>query len=34
MYDTDVLVIGAGPSGLTLAASLVKEGVPTTIVDR
>ncbi|HET7665126.1 MAG TPA: FAD-dependent monooxygenase [Mycobacterium sp.] len=34
MYDTDVLVIGAGPSGLTLAASLVKKGVPTTIVDR
>ena len=34
MYDTDVLVIGAGPSGLTLAASLVKKGVPTTVVDR
>src|ERR1700745_2632749 len=34
MYDTDVLVIGAGPSGLTLAASLVKRGIATTIADR
>jgi 2-polyprenyl-6-methoxyphenol hydroxylase-like FAD-dependent oxidoreductase len=34
MYDTDVLVVGAGPSGLTLAASLVKKGVATTVVDR
>jgi 2-polyprenyl-6-methoxyphenol hydroxylase-like FAD-dependent oxidoreductase len=34
MYDTDVLVVGAGPSGLTLAASLVKRGVSTTVVDR
>jgi 2-polyprenyl-6-methoxyphenol hydroxylase-like FAD-dependent oxidoreductase len=34
MYDTDILVIGAGPSGLTLAASLVKRGIATTIVDR
>jgi 2-polyprenyl-6-methoxyphenol hydroxylase-like FAD-dependent oxidoreductase len=34
MYDTDVLVVGAGPSGLTLAASLVKKGVATTLVDR
>jgi 2-polyprenyl-6-methoxyphenol hydroxylase-like FAD-dependent oxidoreductase len=33
MYDTDVLVIGAGPSGLTLAASLVKRGISTTVVD-
>lgn len=33
MYDTDVLVVGAGPSGLTLAASLVKKGVATTVVD-
>ena len=23
-YDTDVLIVGAGPTGLTLAASLVK----------
>jgi 2-polyprenyl-6-methoxyphenol hydroxylase-like FAD-dependent oxidoreductase len=34
MFDTDVLVVGAGPSGLTLAASLVKKGVSTTVVDR
>jgi 2-polyprenyl-6-methoxyphenol hydroxylase-like FAD-dependent oxidoreductase len=34
MYDTDVLIVGAGPSGLTLAASLVKRGIATTIVDR
>lgn len=34
MYDTDVLVVGAGPSGLTLAASLVNSGVATTVVDR
>ena len=33
-YDTDVLVIGAGPTGLTLAASLVRRGVATTVVDR
>ncbi len=34
MNDTDVLVVGAGPSGLTLAASLVKRGISTTVVDR
>jgi 2-polyprenyl-6-methoxyphenol hydroxylase-like FAD-dependent oxidoreductase len=34
MYDTDVLIVGAGPSGLTLAASLVSRGVATTVVDR
>lgn len=34
MYDTDVLVIGAGPTGLALAASLVARGVSTTVVDR
>ena len=33
-YDTDVLVIGAGPTGLTLAASVVARGVATTVVDR
>ena len=33
-YDTDVLVVGAGPTGLTLAASLVQRGVATTVVDR
>lgn len=34
MYDTDVLVVGAGPSGLTLAASLVSRGISTTVADR
>src|SRR4051794_20949416 len=34
MNDTDVLVVGAGPSGLTLAVSLVKKGIATTVVDR
>lgn len=33
-YDTDVLVVGAGPSGLTLAVSLVHRGIATTIVDK
>jgi 2-polyprenyl-6-methoxyphenol hydroxylase-like FAD-dependent oxidoreductase len=33
-YDTDVLVIGAGPTGLTLAVSLVARGVATMVVDR
>jgi 2-polyprenyl-6-methoxyphenol hydroxylase-like FAD-dependent oxidoreductase len=34
MYDTDVLVVGAGPAGLTVAASLVNRGIPTIVVDR
>src|ERR1700676_2838904 len=34
MYDTDVLVIGAGPTGLTLASSLASRGVPAMVVDR
>jgi len=34
MYDTDVLVVGAGPTGLTLAASLIARRVRTTVVDR
>ena len=34
MYDTDVLVIGAGPTGLALAASLVARGVAATVVDQ
>ena len=33
-HDTDVLIVGAGPTGLTLAASLVKRGIATTVVDR
>lgn len=32
-FDTDVLVVGAGPTGLTLAA-LTARGVRTTLVDR
>jgi len=34
MYDTDVLVVGAGPTGLTLGASLVSRGIEATVVDR
>ncbi len=34
MYETDVLVVGAGPTGLTLAASLIARRVRTTVVDR
>lgn len=34
MFDTDILVVGAGPTGLTLAASLQARGVRATVVDR
>jgi 2-polyprenyl-6-methoxyphenol hydroxylase-like FAD-dependent oxidoreductase len=34
MYDTDVLVVGAGPSGLALAAALISRGISMTIVDQ
>jgi 2-polyprenyl-6-methoxyphenol hydroxylase-like FAD-dependent oxidoreductase len=33
-YDTDVLIVGAGPTGLSLAVSLVSRGIATTLVDR
>lgn len=33
MNDTDVLVVGAGPTGLTLAASLIAQGVSAVVVD-
>ncbi|MFG3284495.1 FAD-dependent monooxygenase [Streptomyces sp. NPDC048111] len=32
--DTDVLVVGAGPTGMTLANELLREGVATVLVDR
>ncbi len=34
MNSTDVLIIGAGPTGLTLAASLVSRGISAIVVDR
>lgn len=33
-FDTDVLVVGAGPTGLTLAAALTGQGVRATVIDR
>jgi 2-polyprenyl-6-methoxyphenol hydroxylase-like FAD-dependent oxidoreductase len=33
-FDTDVLIVGAGPTGLTLAASLRVRGVRTCVIDR
>ncbi|MEZ5126892.1 MAG: FAD-dependent monooxygenase [Micropruina glycogenica] len=33
MTDTDVLIVGAGPTGLTLAGALALRGVSTTVVD-
>jgi 2-polyprenyl-6-methoxyphenol hydroxylase-like FAD-dependent oxidoreductase len=32
--DTEVLVVGAGPTGLTLAAALLTRGIATIVVDR
>ena len=34
MKDTDVLVVGAGPTGLTLAAALISRGIRVTVVDK
>ena len=33
-FDTDVLVVGAGPTGLTLAAALSARGVRTLVIDK
>lgn len=32
--DTDVLIVGAGPTGLTLAAALLSRGVQVVLIDR
>jgi 2-polyprenyl-6-methoxyphenol hydroxylase-like FAD-dependent oxidoreductase len=34
MSDTEILVVGAGPTGLTLAVALTARGVHATVVDR
>lgn len=34
MIDTDVLVVGAGPTGLTAAASLLANGIRTVVIDK
>jgi 2-polyprenyl-6-methoxyphenol hydroxylase-like FAD-dependent oxidoreductase len=33
-FDTDVLIVGAGPCGLTLAAALAADGVRAVVIDR
>src|SRR5260221_7304131 len=34
VHNTDVIIIGAGPTGLTLACDLARRGVPFRIVDK
>src|SRR6266536_4590073 len=34
MTQTDVLVVGAGPTGLTLACDLARRGVAVRVIDR
>jgi len=33
-FDTDILIVGAGPTGLTLAAALRLRGIRATVIDR
>ena len=33
-FDTDVLVVGAGPTGLTLAVALADRGLRAIVIDR
>ena len=34
MSDTHVLIVGAGPTGLTLGIDLARRGVPALVVER
>ncbi len=34
LFDADVLIVGAGPAGLTLAAALTLRGIPVLVIDR
>ena len=33
MYETEVLIVGAGPTGLTLAIELARRGIDATVLD-